>query len=134
MILGVDIGSMTISAVQLNTEKEITGTFYESHHGQIGKCLEKMARQLDPGNSMGLALTSSTLLDAGKFEFADIQTALIRASRYPDRKFDHILHVGAEKFYLVIKDPELWEIMKRVLGGVEESWMLKRIIQNKAEE
>lgn len=97
MMLGVDIGSMTISAVGLDTGKEITGTFYESHHGQIGKCLEKMAGQLDPENRMDLALTS---------EFTDIQTALIRASRYQDKKFDMILHVGAEKFYLIIKDPE----------------------------
>jgi len=95
MILGVDIGSMTISAVRLKNIKEITGTFYEVHHGQIGKCLEEMASQLDIGNRLDIALTS---------DFTDIQTALIRASRYPDKKPDHILHVGAEKFYLVIKD------------------------------
>ncbi len=97
MILGVDIGSMCISAVRLNAGKKISGTFYEAHHGQIGKYLEKMARQLDPENSFDIALTT---------EFADIQTALIRASKYPDKKFDHILHVGAEKFYLVIKDAD----------------------------
>ena len=97
MILGIDIGSMVVSAVRLNTGKEITGTFYEAHHGQIGKCLEKIASQLDPENRLDIALTS---------EYTDIQTALIRASRYPDKKYDHILHVGAEKFYLVIKDPE----------------------------
>ena len=50
MILGVDIGSTTISAVRLNTGKKISATFYEAHHGQIGKCLEKMASQLDPEN------------------------------------------------------------------------------------
>ena len=37
MILGVDIGSITISAVKLNTGKKITGTFYEAHHEQIVK-------------------------------------------------------------------------------------------------
>ncbi len=95
MILGVDIGSMTIAAVRLNDIKEITGTFYEVHHGQIGKCLAEMASQLDVENRLDIALTS---------EFTDIQTALIRASSYPDKEFDHILHVGAEKFYLVIKD------------------------------
>ena len=40
------------------------------------------------------------------FELTDIQTALIRASRYAGKGFDHILHVGAEKFYLVKKDPD----------------------------
>ncbi|MCK5465192.1 MAG: hypothetical protein KAI95_19330, partial [Bacteroidales bacterium] len=106
MILGLDIGSMSISAVRLNSGKEITGTFYEAHHGRVGKCLQKMASQLDPENSLDIALTASTLFNSGEFEFTDIQTALISASRYPGKGFDHILHVGAEKFYLVKKDPE----------------------------
>jgi activator of 2-hydroxyglutaryl-CoA dehydratase len=106
MILGIDIGSMAISAVRLNKGKEITGTFYEAHHGQIGKCLQKMASQLDPGNSLDIALTASTFFISEAFELTDIQTALIRASRYAGKGFDHILHVGAEKFYLVKKDPE----------------------------
>jgi len=106
MILGLDIGSMSISAVRLNSGKEITGTFYEAHHGRVGKCLQKMASQLDPENSLDIALTASILFNSGEFEFTDIQTALISASRYPGKDFDHILHVGAEKFYLVNKDPE----------------------------
>jgi predicted CoA-substrate-specific enzyme activase len=106
MLLGVDIGSMAISAVRLNKENEITGSFYEVHHGQIGKCLQKMASQLDPGNSLDMALTASTLFISETFELTDIQTALIRASRYAGKGFDFILHVGAEKFYLVKKDPE----------------------------
>jgi activator of 2-hydroxyglutaryl-CoA dehydratase len=106
MILGLDIGSMSISAVRLNSEKQIAGSFYEAHHGRIGKCLQKMARRLDPANSLDIALTASTLQYSGDFEFTDIQTALISASRYPGKDFDHILHVGAEKFYLVKKDAD----------------------------
>lgn len=105
-MLGLDIGSMTIAAVRLDTGKKITGTFYEAHQGQVGKCLQRMAGQLDPGNRLDIALTSSNLFNPEGFEFTDIQTALIRASRYPGKVFDHILHVGAEKFYLVKKDPD----------------------------
>jgi predicted CoA-substrate-specific enzyme activase len=106
MILGVDVGSMSISAVRLNAGKEITHTFYETHHGQIGKCLQKMASQLDPENSLNIALTASSPFKHKEFKFTDIQTALIRASGYAGKGFDHILHVGAEKFYLVKKDPD----------------------------
>ena len=62
MILGIDIGSMAVSAVLLNAEKQITGTFYEAHLGQIGRCLEKMAGQLDPQARAAISLPSSNLI------------------------------------------------------------------------
>ncbi len=106
MNLGIDIGSMTVSAVLLNAKQQITGTYYEAHYGQIRKCLQKIAGQLDPENQAVISLTSSTLLNNQEFGFTDIQTALIKASSYPGKRYDYILHVGAEKFYLIKKDPE----------------------------
>ena len=63
MILGLDIGSMAISAVLLNAEQEISGTYYEAHHGQLNKCLTKIASQLDAKNQAVISLTSSTLIN-----------------------------------------------------------------------
>ena len=103
MILGIDIGSVAISAVRLNTGGEITGTFYQAHHGQIRHCLQDLASTLDPGKELSIALTSSTMIHPGEFAFFDIQTALVRASRYTGKAYDRILHVGAEKFYLVTR-------------------------------
>ncbi len=104
MILGIDIGSTAVSAVLLNTEKQIAGTFYEAHLGQISRCLEKMADQLDPEARALISLTSSKLINNKEFAFTDIQTALVNASLYIGGKVDHILHVGAERFYLIKKD------------------------------
>jgi predicted CoA-substrate-specific enzyme activase len=105
MILGIDIGSMAVSAVRINAEAQVTGRFYEAHHGRIRNCLQKMASQLDPANESAISLTSSNLINYQGFAFTDSQTALIHASRHSGKIVDHILHVGAEKFYLIKKDP-----------------------------
>ena len=105
-MLGIDIGSMSVSAVRLSSGKEITATGYESHHGQPGKCLQKLASRLDPEKKLPVALISSSRSNHDQIRFTDIQTALIKASAYPGTRFDHILHVGAEKFYLIHKDAE----------------------------
>ena len=46
MVLGIDIGSTTISAVLLDRRGEVAGTFYEFHSGQIGRGLQKLTDTL----------------------------------------------------------------------------------------
>jgi len=130
MILGIDIGSMAISAVLLDRGGHIRGTFYESHEGQIGRGLQNLAGKFEvgtnvepgtePGTETGaetgagtgakggpsIALTSSTHLNINGFNSLDIQTALIRASHFPGMNHQYILHVGAEKFYLIKRGPD----------------------------
>ena len=62
MILGIDIGSTTISAVQLDKTGQVREEYYEFHKGEIGKGLESLARSLNTGLQSSVALTSSTLL------------------------------------------------------------------------
>ena len=106
MILGIDIGSMAISAVFLDLDGKVSGTFYEFHEGQIGKVLQDLSDKLEPGSKPGIALTSSSHLHLNGYDSIAIQTALIRASQLPEVNHDYILHVGAEKFYLIKRGPD----------------------------
>jgi len=104
MILGLDIGSMAISAVLLDSGGQLKGTFYEFHEGQFEKGLQNLSKALDINPGTPLALTSSIRLSINGIESTDIQTALVKASHFPEQSPDYILHVGAEKFYLVRKE------------------------------
>jgi len=106
MMLAVDIGSTAISAVLLDTRGEVREEYYEFHMGQIGKGLKSLAQSISVGLHSPVALTSSTLLQINEGVFTDIQTALIRASHLPEEGPDYILHVGAEKFYLIKRGPD----------------------------
>ncbi len=101
MLVGIDIGSMAVSAVVLDLEGQVRGEFYEFHKGEIGKGLENLSRSVDTGILSPVALTSSSMLHIEGAEFTDIQTSLIRASHFSEQGPDYILHVGAEKFYLI---------------------------------
>jgi predicted CoA-substrate-specific enzyme activase len=101
MILGIDIGSMAISAVLLDAGGQVNETFYEFHEGQPGRALRQISERLEPGSRPLPAITSSSRLDIKGIENIDIQTALVRAGCYPDENPQYILHVGAEKFYLI---------------------------------
>jgi len=103
MVLGLDIGSMAISAVLLDSGGQLKGTFYEFHEGQIEKGLQNLSKTLKLNPETPLALTSSSRLSINGTENIDIQTALVKASHFPEQSPDYILHVGAEKFYLIKK-------------------------------
>ncbi len=97
---------MAISAVMLDFAGQVSGTFYEFHEGKIGKVLQNLSDALDHDLQSQVNLTSSTRLNIKGFESTDIQTALIRASRFLEQSPGYLLHVGAEKFYLVKRGPE----------------------------
>ncbi|MCK4745812.1 MAG: hypothetical protein KAT15_02205, partial [Bacteroidales bacterium] len=106
MVLGIDIGSTALSAVLLDPKGQIAGTFYDFHSGGVGTGLRKLSGMLAPGMQARIALTSSSRLSLGSTEITDTQTALIRASHFPEQSRDYILHVGAEKFFLIKRGPD----------------------------
>ncbi len=76
MVLGIDIGSTTISAVLLDRRGEVAWTFYEFHSGQIGRGLQKLTDTLPPGCLPRIALTSSSRLNLDGIESTDIDTII----------------------------------------------------------
>ena len=105
-VFGVDIGSMFVSAVLLSRDGEILDTFYQEHRGRISQCLGNLKSKWVPYANPVIVLTSSNRIDIEGFPYVDTQTALIHSGRIHGPLPDFILHVGAEKFYLIHLDQD----------------------------
>lgn len=103
-IFGIDIGSMSVSAVLLSMEGEVLDTFCGEHRGSIGSCLRNLESRWGPYASPLITLTSSSRIEIPGFPCTDIQTSLIRAARHVGPPPEFILHVGAERFYMIHLD------------------------------
>jgi len=100
-ILGIDIGSVSVSIVEINLKKEIVGTAYEFHHGSIAETLRKALNGFDLSGICGIASTSSTppvVKVSGQY---DNRIAIITAARHLHKKTGAILIVGGERFGLI---------------------------------
>ncbi|MEN8201844.1 MAG: acyl-CoA dehydratase activase [Bacteroidota bacterium] len=106
LILGIDVGSVSISVIAINGRGELVSEAYALHHGNIRIALEKLLKPYRQKNIKGLACPS------GKTQFTkqvcsyDQQVSLIEAARVLQLNARSILHVGAERFYLVELDPD----------------------------
>jgi len=105
-ILGVDIGSVCISAALIESSGEIRSSDYRFHAGKVRDCLRSMIKEMGPVQVSGVAMTSGTpqvLRGARRY---DSQVSLIAACRrrFPDLR--SIIFVGGERFGLVRFDRE----------------------------
>ena len=103
-ILGIDIGSVSISVAEITPKKEVVKTAYEFHHGNIAENLKKTLTNFDLSGICGIASTSSTpaLVNAdGQY---DNRIAIISACRFFHRKTGSVLIVGGERFGLISFD------------------------------
>ena len=103
-ILGLDIGSISMSIVEMTPEKDITRTAYEFHNGKIAETLERLLSEFNPASICGIAATSASpdyLRDA---EVYDTRISCITAAKHFHKKIGSILIVGGEKFGLVLFD------------------------------
>ena len=103
-ILGVDIGSVSIAVVALNSRQKIVQSACEFHHGKI---VEKLGEILDRFNLEavgGIAATNDTpdILKASRCY--DGRVAVMRAVADRCDKTGSILMVGGEKFGLIRLD------------------------------
>jgi predicted CoA-substrate-specific enzyme activase len=103
-ILGIDIGSVSISIVEINPAKEIVKTAYEFHHGNIFETLKSILNTFDLSRICGIASTTSTpsiIKVAGTY---DNRISIIEAARHFHEKIGAILIVGGERFGLISFD------------------------------
>jgi predicted CoA-substrate-specific enzyme activase len=105
-VLGVDIGSVSVSGVEMSLEGELLRTHYAFHHGDIYKTLCSLLEGIEFPLLRGAACTSTSphLLD-GAFR-CDSRIACITAARHNHRQVGSLLSVGGEKFSLITFDPE----------------------------
>ncbi len=101
-VLGIDIGSVSVSAVLLDETGNILQRFYQFHKGNITNTLSEAAGYFDPAKINAIACTSSsTCLNDKLVRKYNNQLALMCAAKYLCKNAASILHVGAEKFVLI---------------------------------
>ena len=105
-ILGIDIGSVSISVAEICSDRKIINTSYTFHKGDIQTCLKNELKKFNFSNISYVAATSSTpdtILSNHRY---NNQVAIISAAKTLHDQFDAILVVGGEKFGLLRFDEE----------------------------
>jgi activator of 2-hydroxyglutaryl-CoA dehydratase len=98
-ILGIDIGSVSLSAVQLDPEGNILRRFYQFHKGNIRDTFKEASKIFDPADIKAIACTSSSVcLNKNHVTRYNSQVAIIAAVRHLCKNAGSVLHIGAEKF------------------------------------
>lgn len=100
-ILGVDIGSVSISVVEMTPDKKIINTIYEFHNGKIEDTLVRVLDQLELPGICGIAATSSTPNILNVNQQYDNRIAVMKACDFFHGPVSAILIVGGEKFGLI---------------------------------
>jgi len=105
-VLGLDIGSVAVSVVEMSLEEEVLRTHYAFHHGDIYKTLCSLLEGIEFPLLRGAAYTSTSphLLN-GAFR-CDSRIACITAAKHNHQNVGSLLSVGGEKFSLITFDAE----------------------------
>lgn len=105
-VLGIDIGSVSISIVLLDQKRKIIFSDYKTHHGQIENTLKYILNNLDLLKIKAIASTSSTpeLINCTR-RYND-QISIITISKELYKDIGSILIVGGEKYGLIQFDDE----------------------------
>jgi predicted CoA-substrate-specific enzyme activase len=105
-VLGLDIGSVSISLVCLSEHGEIQHTEYRFHRGMVRETLKSMLGVLSPGTLGAMACSSSTPRILRQARYYDSQVCFIEAARRIHGQIRSLLVVGGERFVLLRFDPE----------------------------
>ncbi|MFW5854527.1 MAG: BadF/BadG/BcrA/BcrD ATPase family protein, partial [Thermodesulfobacteriota bacterium] len=100
-VLGIDIGSVSVSVARLGSDKVPGRTDYEFHHGDIPGTLTRILGDEDFSEIGRVAVTSATPSIVKAHGRYDSRVCLITGSRHLYGGFGAILVVGGEKFGLI---------------------------------
>jgi predicted CoA-substrate-specific enzyme activase len=103
-ILGLDIGSVSISAALLNSRQEIVQSAYAFHRGNPAEKLKELLSQFDLTAIGGIAATSATPGILKATRRYDSRVAVLKAVYRLHAKAGSILVVGGEQFGLIRLD------------------------------
>jgi predicted CoA-substrate-specific enzyme activase len=99
--LAIDVGSVAISLVLLNHDKEIIQTAYDFHEGRIAGKLIEMISSFDLKRVCSVAATSSTPSFVRSYAVFDNRVSVITAVKALHERVGSVLIVGGEKFGLI---------------------------------
>ncbi|MEW5724581.1 MAG: acyl-CoA dehydratase activase, partial [Thermodesulfobacteriota bacterium] len=105
-IIGLDVGSVTVTLALVTPEGEVLRTAGELHRGDVRGGIERALEGVDLARAVGLAATSSTPDLVRADRRCDDRVAVITATRHFHERVGSILIVGGEKFGLVLFDRE----------------------------
>ncbi len=105
-ILGLDIGSVGISIVEIDGERRVRSRAYAFHHGRIEQTLGQMLDAIAMERVGWVASTSSSTKGVLSTASYDSHVALITAARHLHGRVGSILLLGGEKFSLVRFDAQ----------------------------
>ncbi len=105
-LLGIDIGSVTLSVVQMDLSGQVLKTAYLFHQGQIRQCLRSAGEQFDLSTVAGIAACAAPCFNPEMVRLFNPQVALISAAKLLCGEARSMLLVGAEKFMLVKFDEQ----------------------------
>ncbi|MFW6429097.1 MAG: acyl-CoA dehydratase activase [Desulfosalsimonas sp.] len=104
LILGIDVGSVSAGLAVLTAEKNIIHTDYRFHHGDIAATLEDMIASAGISAPAAVAATHDTPELVDDDLRCDDRVAVIAAASHFHGKPGAVLHVGGEKFSLLLFD------------------------------
>lgn len=100
-ILGIDVGSVAVSAAVIDSDNTILETAYRFHKGSITQTVTETLTGMDLRSIAGIAVTSATpdiIRNAVRF---DTHVAIICAVKHFYKNVGSILYVGGENFGLI---------------------------------
>jgi predicted CoA-substrate-specific enzyme activase len=106
-IVGIDVGSVSVSLAVIDSSREIVHKAAAFHHGDVKNCLTTLLSHGALGHVGYAAVTDATPGFVFCHERYDDQVAIIRAAKaLHNRSFDALLHIGGEKFSLSLFDEQ----------------------------
>jgi predicted CoA-substrate-specific enzyme activase len=102
--LGVDIGSVAIAVVAVNSRQKIIGSAYEFHHGNTARTLKEILNRFELKTVGGIAATAETPPILQATQRYDSRVAVLTAANFQHDRIGSILVVGGEKFGLIRLD------------------------------
>ncbi|MDF1576267.1 MAG: acyl-CoA dehydratase activase [Bacteroidales bacterium] len=106
LILGIDVGSVSISLIALSQNGVLKKDAYILHHGNTREALRRLLKNYRSEDIIGVATPSGKSHFTGQVQVYDQQVALMEAADFLELKARSILHVGAERFYLLELDEQ----------------------------
>lgn len=100
-LLGIDIGSLTVSLAQMSVQGEILNTAYVFHKGQIRNCLSESGRGFDLKSVRKIAVCVAPIFNPELVIKCNQQVAVIRAAKQLCSQARSLLMVGGEKFIVI---------------------------------
>jgi predicted CoA-substrate-specific enzyme activase len=106
-IVGIDVGSVSVSIAVIDSHRQLVHKASAFHHGDAKACLTSLLSHMAMGHVQYAAVTDVTPGFVFCHDRVDDQVAIIRAAKALHKQsFDALLHIGGEKFSLSLFDDQ----------------------------